>query len=197
MGKPDPAAFPGFPPAMTPDRFLSVLRAFLSYLAGPLAGLADDDRARAAGLLRALPLFAVPGPEHPPSGWSWTPPPEPGVEVRRVRPVERYPGDNSIWFNRVAGGWRLVMRGRAGDVIEWLQVVAAAGSVYGGRQLVDATDECGRCGRPFDGTDPAFDGRARSGETLFCRRCADRCHESTDFAHSCAVCSGPTVGGAR
>jgi hypothetical protein len=79
------------------------------------------------------------------SGWSWTPPPEPGPEVRRVRPVESYPGDNGIWYDREPdnSGWRLVMMGRRGDVLEWLKVVAGAGSVYGGRQLIDATDEMG------------------------------------------------------
>lgn len=75
--------------------------------------------------------------------WSWTPPAEPGPEVRRVRPVPRYAGDNAIWFDREddGSGWRLVMHGRVGVPDEWLQVVAAAGSVYGGRQLVDATAE--------------------------------------------------------
>jgi hypothetical protein len=57
----DQVVFTGYPPAMTPDRFLGVLRAFLSYLSGPSTGLSADDRARADGLLRALPRFAVPG----------------------------------------------------------------------------------------------------------------------------------------
>jgi hypothetical protein len=79
----------------------------------------------------------------PNSEWSWTPPTEPGPEVRRVRPVERYAGDNSIWYDREPdnSGWRGVMMGRPGGVIEWLQVVAGAGSVYGGQTLIDATAE--------------------------------------------------------
>ncbi len=42
--------------------------------------------------------------------WSWTPPAEPGPDVRRLRPVERYAGDNSIWYDREpdGSGWRLV-----------------------------------------------------------------------------------------
>lgn len=82
--------------------------------------------------------------------WSWAPPTEPGPEVRRLRPVERYSGDNGIWYDREPdnSGWRLMMRGRPGEVIEWLRVVAGAGSVYGGRPLFDATGElepgCGK-----------------------------------------------------
>ena len=81
--------------------------------------------------------------------WSWTPPAEPGPEVRRVRPVERYPGDNGIKYDREPdnSGWRLVMMGRRGEVIEWLQVLAGAGSIYGGRQLIDATSELAEEGR--------------------------------------------------
>ncbi|MBH1939246.1 hypothetical protein I5Q34_34165 [Streptomyces sp. AV19] len=50
------------------------------------------------------------------------------------------------------------------------------------------TENCTQCGQPFDPTDKRFDGRARHGTTPFCRRCVDRCHESTDFAHKCAIC---------
>ncbi|MFI6491258.1 hypothetical protein [Streptomyces sp. NPDC050564] len=53
---------------------------------------------------------------------------------------------------------------------------------------VDASEACGNCRQPFDPTDTRFDGQARSGNRPFCRRCVDRCHESTDFAHECAVC---------
>lgn len=83
--------------------------------------------------------------DRPAAPWSWTPPAEPGPEVRRVRPVERYAGDNGIWYDREpdGSGWRGFLNGRPGGVIGWLQVIAGCGSVYGGRQLVDATSEIG------------------------------------------------------
>jgi hypothetical protein len=46
---------------------------------------------------------------------------------------------------------------------------------------------CGKCRTPFDPADTSFDGQARHGDTEFCRRCVDRCHESTDFTHGCAI----------
>ncbi|MEU8688810.1 hypothetical protein [Streptomyces sp. NPDC048665] len=49
-------------------------------------------------------------------------------------------------------------------------------------------NKCGRCRTPFDPTDTAFDGRARHGETPWCRWCVDRCHESTDAFHACPIC---------
>lgn len=55
----------------------------------------------------------------------------------------------------------------------------------------DPTDMCGRCRKPFDPTDSRWDGRARYGATRWCRWCVDRCHESTDFAHTCPICEGP------
>ncbi|WP_030798867.1 hypothetical protein [Streptomyces sp. NRRL S-337] len=53
-------------------------------------------------------------------------------------------------------------------------------------------DTCGRCRHAFDPEDTSFDGLARSGNTPFCRRCVDWCHESTDAFHRCPVC---TAGG--
>jgi hypothetical protein len=99
----------------------------------------DQLRVQVTNLSAAHDLVSSASPE----SWSWVSPAEPGPAVRRVRPVERYPGDNGIWFDREPdnSGWRLVMRGRPGEVIEWLQVVAAAGQVYGGRTLIDATNE--------------------------------------------------------
>lgn len=47
---------------------------------------------------------------------------------------------------------------------------------------------CGRCGRPFGPTDSRWGGHARYGDTPWCRACIDRCHESTDAGHQCAVC---------
>lgn len=55
---------------------------------------------------------------------------------------------------------------------------------------------CGRCRNPFDPTDPTWDGRAQYRTSGFCRRCVDRCHESTDFAHRCPVCTQQPIGGA-
>lgn len=49
-------------------------------------------------------------------------------------------------------------------------------------------DLCGQCRRPFDPTDPRFDGRARQGETGFCRSCTDRCHDSEIADHRCPIC---------
>lgn len=87
--------------------------------------------------------------------WSWTPPAEPGPNVRRVRPVERYTGDNGIRYDREPdnSGWRLVMMGRPGGVIEWRQVIAGAGSIYGGRQLIDATAELEQTASGKDSTE--------------------------------------------
>jgi len=48
---------------------------------------------------------------------------------------------------------------------------------------------CGRCGYPIDDTDPRHDGRARHEGTPWCRRCVSDCHEATDFAHECPVCT--------
>jgi hypothetical protein len=57
----------------------------------------------------------------------------------------------------------------------------------------DAAEErpaeaCGKCRQPFDSADTRHDGRARHGVTSFCRRCVDRCHESTDAFHECVIC---------
>ncbi|MFF3511569.1 hypothetical protein [Streptomyces sp. NPDC002573] len=49
-------------------------------------------------------------------------------------------------------------------------------------------ESCGKCRQPFDPADPRFDGHARHGDTPFCRRCVDACHESTDAFHACAIC---------
>lgn len=56
----------------------------------------------------------------------------------------------------------------------------------------ETVDACGRCHRPFDPADTRFDGRARHRNTPWCRSCVDRCHESTDAFHVCAVCRPST-----
>jgi hypothetical protein len=48
---------------------------------------------------------------------------------------------------------------------------------------------CHTCKIPFDPTDTRHDGAAQYRDTGFCFRCIDRCHESTDFAHRCPVCT--------
>lgn len=48
--------------------------------------------------------------------------------------------------------------------------------------------KCAKCRQPFDPADTRFDGRARYAETPYCRRCVDRCHESTDAFHVCPIC---------
>lgn len=48
---------------------------------------------------------------------------------------------------------------------------------------------CRRCRIPFDPEDKSPTGRARYAATRWCRGCVDRCHESTDFAHSCVICA--------
>ncbi|MFD7516058.1 hypothetical protein ACFV85_14825 [Streptomyces niveus] len=47
---------------------------------------------------------------------------------------------------------------------------------------------CAKCRTAFDPTDGRFDGRARHARTPYCRHCIDRCHESTDAFHVCAIC---------
>lgn len=47
---------------------------------------------------------------------------------------------------------------------------------------------CAKCQQPFDPADMRFNGAARWCDSPFCRSCVDRCHESTDFAHECAIC---------
>lgn len=54
--------------------------------------------------------------------------------------------------------------------------------------LPTGEDRCGKCRTPFDPTDTRFDGRGRHGDAPWCRRCVDRCHESTDAFHICPVC---------
>ncbi|MET7321482.1 hypothetical protein [Streptomyces sp. NPDC005549] len=50
------------------------------------------------------------------------------------------------------------------------------------------TAACGKCAMPFDPADTRHDGRAQQDGTAYCRGCVDRCHESTDAFHVCAIC---------
>ena len=53
---------------------------------------------------------------------------------------------------------------------------------------VPAPEACGKCRKPFDPADTSFDGRARHGQTPYCRGCIDACHESADPGHRCVIC---------
>ncbi|MDX3708765.1 hypothetical protein PV733_07225 [Streptomyces europaeiscabiei] len=55
---------------------------------------------------------------------------------------------------------------------------------------------CGRCHQPFDSTDTRFDGRARYGETPYCRSCVDNCHEGS-AEHVCRICDPQRYGGTQ
>lgn len=124
--------------ALTPAQALTVI--LRAYSGAPGYGDTTDEHGVPEWMNTAAAQLAA---ATDPVFWTWTPPGEPRREVRRVRPVESYPGDNSIWFDREddGAGWRCVLRGRPGEPMDWLQVVAAAGSIYGGRTLVDATAE--------------------------------------------------------
>jgi hypothetical protein len=57
-----------------------------------------------------------------------------------------------------------------------------------------AKNRCGRCSQPFDAADTRFDGRARYGETRYCRSCVDNCHEGS-AEHVCRICDPARYGG--
>lgn len=59
-----------------------------------------------------------------------------------------------------------------------------------------AVNRCARCRWTFDPHDKRFDGHARHGETPFCRRCVDKCHDS-GTEHVCQICDPQRYGGAR
>jgi hypothetical protein len=57
-----------------------------------------------------------------------------------------------------------------------------------------AKNRCGRCRRPFDSTDPRFDGHARYAATPYCRRCTDNCRDG-GAEHVCVLCDPKRYGG--
>lgn len=61
--------------------------------------------------------------------------------------------------------------------------------------LSRAENRCGRCRWTFDPYDKRFDGHARHGDTNWCRRCVDNCHEGS-AEHVCAICEPKRYGGA-
>jgi hypothetical protein len=54
---------------------------------------------------------------------------------------------------------------------------------------VVASEACGKCKRPFDPADTAFDGQARHYLTPYCRGCVDRCHDNESADHRCVICA--------
>jgi hypothetical protein len=60
-----------------------------------------------------------------------------------------------------------------------------------------ADETCGQCRKPFDPTDTLWDGRARHGDTPFCRACVDRCHDTEIADHRCQICATPAERGER
>lgn len=104
----------------------------------------DADRDKLIELVAAATMLVAQRMETDQQSRQWALPPEPGPEVLRLRPVERYPGDNSLWLDRdrARQGWRIVMRGRAGMSLEWVQAFGfGMAEVFGGRPLLDATAE--------------------------------------------------------
>lgn len=56
---------------------------------------------------------------------------------------------------------------------------------------IPPADLCGRCKLRFDPADTHFDGRGRYLDSAFCRHCVNRCHEASEFDHTCVVCATP------
>ncbi|MFD9133587.1 hypothetical protein ACFVZA_14365 [Streptomyces bottropensis] len=57
-------------------------------------------------------------------------------------------------------------------------------------------NRCRRCRKPFDEDDTAFDGRARHGDTAYCRECVGNCHDG-GTEHVCVICDPKRYGGGR
>ncbi|MFG2372592.1 hypothetical protein ACGFY9_14075 [Streptomyces sp. NPDC048504] len=51
-----------------------------------------------------------------------------------------------------------------------------------------AAGVCGKCKKPFDPADTAFDGRAQYAATPYCRGCVDRCRDTEIADHRCVIC---------
>src|SRR5438132_5211278 len=69
----------------------------------------------------------------------------------------------------------------------FLDALAHAGTVH--VLDVDDTARCRRCRTRFDETDHQFNGAARHAGSPWCKRCVDRCHEATEFDHTCPICT--------
>ncbi len=53
----------------------------------------------------------------------------------------------------------------------------------------EPASSCGKCKQPFDPADRHFDGRARYGQTPYCRSCVGRCHDTEIADHRCVICA--------
>ena len=105
----------------------------------------------------------------------------------RLEWVEQRPGDHhDRWFDLIENHDDGIPTGTGINVRRRL----AASSPRTARG-----ETCGSCRQPFDPSDTRFDGHARSGNTPYCHSCVDRCHESTDAFHVCAVCRSNAEGG--
>ncbi|WP_405671469.1 hypothetical protein [Streptomyces sp. NBC_01530] len=80
---------------------------------------------------------------------------------------------------------------RIGWNADWLRSKLAAEQMEANKR---EKERCRRCRTPFDPSDTAFDGRARHGETPFCRSCVDDCHEG-GTEHVCLICDPARYGG--
>jgi hypothetical protein len=60
-------------------------------------------------------------------------------------------------------------------------------------KAAEQTPRCGRCRWTFDPRDTRWDGHARYGDTPWCRRCVDVCHDG-GAEHVCAICDPARYG---
>ncbi|NGO43770.1 hypothetical protein [Streptomyces ureilyticus] len=83
------------------------------------------------------------------------------------------------------------------DSARWLREETAKRPVtYTPWERPDPKTSCSKCRTVFDPADTRHDGHDRHGDGPFCRRCIDRCHESTDAFHACVICD-PSWGETR
>jgi len=113
----------------------------------------------------------------------------------------------ATWRMRTGGSrWDWICLGKdnpealIAEAREWVRAAVAAGILPPPENTsewktaarlaaeADEIDACGKCRRAFDPTDTRHDGHARHNSTPWCRRCIDRCYESTDAFHQCAIC---------
>ncbi|MEV7389589.1 hypothetical protein [Streptomyces sp. NPDC091215] len=52
-----------------------------------------------------------------------------------------------------------------------------------------AGEVCGKCRQPFGPSEIFLNGRARYGDTPFCRSCVNRCHDNEIADHRCVICA--------
>lgn len=54
-----------------------------------------------------------------------------------------------------------------------------------------AHGKCAACQKPFEPSDTRHDGQGRYGNTDWCRRCVDNCHDNESADHRCRICADP------